>query len=108
MAPNDTSAYVGESLTLLCVAYGSPLPTVMWMRNGQPLRQPYLLNETEIVTRHVTFVRSILYLCSLKLADDDQYTCTASNNFSTSMETFALHMKGRYENLYTVAMQEAL
>ena len=98
VAPNDTSAYVGESLILSCVVYGLPLPTVTWTRNDQPLRQPYLLNETEIVTRHVKFVRSILYLCSLKLTDDDQYTCTASNNLSTSMETFALHINGRYDN----------
>ena len=94
MAPNDTSLYVGETLTLSCVAYGLPLPTITWMRGDQPLDALFLLHESEIVTTHVTFVRSTLQLCSLRLTDEDQYVCTAANNFSSASETFTLRMKG--------------
>ena len=100
VAPNDTSVYVGDSVSLSCVSYGLPLPTVSWTRTGQPLtslslHSQLMINETEIVTNHVTFVRSTLVLCSLQLTDAGQYTCSTSNNHSTSQETFTISVKSK-------------
>ena len=100
VAPNDTSVYVGDSVSLSCVSYGLPLPTVSWTRAGQPLtslslHSQLMINETELMTDHVTFVRSTLILCSLQLTDAGQYTCSTSNNHSTSQETFTISVKSK-------------
>ena len=97
VAPNDTSVYVGDSVSLSCVSYGLPLPTISWTRAGQPLslHSQLMINETEIMTDHVTFVRSTLILCSLQLTDAGQYTCSTSNNHSTSQETFTISVKSK-------------
>ena len=68
------------------------------MRNNQTLRPPFLLNESVVETRYVSFVRSTLLLCSLQLNDDDEYACTASNNLSTVQEIFTLNIKGAYSS----------
>lgn len=94
VVPNDTSLYVGQTVTLSCVGYGLPLPTITWSKDHQPLRAPYLMNESEIVTEHVTFLRSTLTLCSLKLPDDGQYSCSSTNNLSTTLENFTINIKG--------------
>ena len=100
MAPNDTSLYVGETVVLSCVTYGLPLPTISWTRDGLPLRSPFIVNETEIVSDHVTFLRSTLVLCALRVPDDGQYSCSASNNHSTVQQTFSLTVKGTYSHLH--------
>ena len=93
VVPNDASLYVGETASLSCLSYGLPLPTISWDRDGQPLPSSLLLNESETSVGHVTFVRSTLVLCSLKLLDGGQYVCSSSNNHSTTQHTFTITMK---------------
>ena len=98
MAPNDTSVYVGDTVALSCVSHGLPFPSISWTRQGEPLRQPVAVNQTQISGGHVTFLQSTLLLCSLTLSDTGLYTCSASNNHSSAQQTFSITVKGTYNN----------
>ena len=95
VSPKDHSVYVGDTVVLSCVTYGLPLPTIIWLKGGQPLLNGSL-SESELVTPHVTFVRSILQLCALKLPDQNEYTCQATNALSIANISFALSVKGKH------------
>ena len=114
LVANDTSLYVGETAVLSCVAHGLPLPVIFWSRDGQPLRDPFLLTESELVMGHVTFVRSTLHFCSAILPDDGKYACVATNNLTIAQETFTLNINGKRSTvcecvckayIYTVPLQ---
>ena len=98
MAPNDTSVYVGDTVALSCMSHGLPFPSIYWTREGEPLRQPVAVNQTQISGGHVTFLQSTLLLCSLTLSDTGLYTCSASNNHSSAQQTFSITVKGIYNN----------
>ena len=91
--PEDSSVYVGDTIVLSCVAYGLPLPSIMWLKGGDPLVN-VTLNENELVTPHVTFVRSTLQLCAVQLPDHTQYTCQANDNDSAADASFAMSVRG--------------
>ena len=76
------------------MAYGVPLPTITWLKEEQPLVN-VTVSESELVTPHVTFARSILQLCAVQLPDHTQYTCQANNNFSAANATFSVSVKGK-------------
>lgn len=100
MAPNDTTLYVDNTAVLSCVVYGLPLPVVSWQRDNLPVRDPFHLVESEVVIGSVTFVRSTLQLCSLRLPDDGRYACIATNNITTAEETFTINVNSNEHFVY--------
>ncbi|CAL8096319.1 unnamed protein product [Calicophoron daubneyi] len=78
--PGLTSQIVteGDSLTLNCVAQGSPKPTISWTRaNGRPLNLPGSPQR---------IYNSTLYLPSVARTDRGVYRCYAVNNVAGSAE----------------------
>lgn len=66
-------AFHGSSPSLLCVAEGSPTPTVTWIRNLMPLNvDPRYLVVSE-------GGRGVLSIRNATVFDQGQYSCVASN-----------------------------
>ena len=82
----------GSTGTFVCVAYGYPVPSLIWNRDGTPLRNQsqFTIYEEHVVVNGETFVQSILVICSLEQDDAAQYNCSASNNISTTSGSFDL------------------
>ena len=92
LVPPDSEVPSGDTILLTCVASGSLPLEVSWSREGSAL-----MNDTRVVIYQeafeesgLTFVRSILQLCSAETADSGTYSCTANNGFSNDSATFDL------------------
>ncbi|XP_012721740.2 hemicentin-1 [Fundulus heteroclitus] len=72
----------GSLVTLTCEAHGFPLPTLTWMKDGQPLslHRNLLLDGQE--TR--------LQLPDVTRSDEGLYSCVASNQAGSSTKSFNL------------------
>ena len=94
----------GSTGTFVCVAYGYPVPSLTWNRDGTPLRNQSqsTIYEEHVVVNGETFVQSILVICSLEQDDAAQYNCSASNNISTTSGSFDLTVKSI--RMYTLAV----
>ena len=76
----------------LCVAYGYPVPSLTWERDGTPLntQSQSTIYEEQVVENGVTFVQSILEICSLEKEDTAKYNCSATNGISSASASFDL------------------
>lgn len=77
----------GSLVTLTCEAHGFPLPTLTWLKDGQPLslHRNLLLDGQE--TR--------LKLADVTRSDEGLYSCVASNQAGSSTKSFNLTVLGR-------------
>lgn len=76
----EITADYNSGLSLTCVGYGSPLPTLTWFRDGVPLlnsSENVLLFDMALQQDNVSFIHSILELCPLQLGGN--YSCEAAN-----------------------------
>ncbi len=104
VAPEDITTEAGSTVFITCVAYSENTPSITWIQNDN---QTILDNSTstrvtvyeELVTEGgLTFVQSILEVCSVEVADSGSYSCVASNgvrNDSTSFELTILPVGGK-------------
>ena len=92
----------GHTGTFVCVAYGYPVPSLTWERDGTPLsnQSRSTIYEELVVENQLTFVQSILVLCSLEEDDTAHYNCNASNNISFASASFNLTVK--HIRMYTL------
>ncbi|CAJ0944218.1 unnamed protein product [Ranitomeya imitator] len=67
----EVTAIQGSSVTFTCEAHGSPLPSLSWEKNGEPLNLQSNLLPNGLGTR--------LYLESVYAGDSGLYSCTALN-----------------------------
>ncbi|XP_073415578.1 hemicentin-2 isoform X1 [Dendrobates tinctorius] len=67
----EVTAIQGSSVTFTCEAHGSPLPSLSWEKNGEPLNLQSNLLPNGLGTR--------LYLESVDAGDLGLYSCTALN-----------------------------
>ena len=91
--PNQTTAVdSGNTISFACVAYGNPNPSISWNRGDTLLNNDSRITiYEELVTENgVTFVQSILELCSAEEADAGQYSCFAYNTLGNDTESFEL------------------
>ena len=96
--PNQTTAVdAGNTITFACVAYGDPNPSISWNRGDTLLSNGTRVTiYEELVTENgVTFVQSILELCSAEEADAGQYSCFADNTLGNDTESFELTVNAR-------------
>ena len=74
---------VGDSVTLACVAHGSPLPDITWFRNGDQMLDNQTVNalvyESFVEQSGMIFVQSILELCPVEPTDAGEYSCFANS-----------------------------
>ena len=74
---------VADTVEMICVAYGNPVPTVTWFWPGcfdlnDTLEATSVQIYSEIVTLgNTTFQKSMMQICAIKPEDSDRYTCTA-------------------------------
>ncbi|XP_067350514.1 roundabout homolog 4 isoform X3 [Channa argus] len=97
--PSDVVVGVGNPATLSCRADGSPVPTIEWLRNGQPLdtakadgkEKPMVLPEGSLFFLSVAGGR-------LSQAHEGVYTCVARNSAGKATS--------RNASLYIAVLQE--
>ena len=76
----------------MCVASGDPSPSISWNRGDTVLNNDsrVTIYEDLVTENGVTFVWSILELCSAEEADAGQYSCIADNTFGNDTASFVL------------------
>ena len=104
--PSDTEATYGDTVLLTCVAFGDPLPTFYWLHNSQPVENSTdsttLVFDDYVTEYGITFVRSILQLCSVTFEAEGYYTCVANNSAGVETANTSLQVisTGMYMYMY--------
>ena len=86
------SATFGESVTLICAASGTPLPTITWMRGGAAV-VPSDRIVIETTFTNTTYITSELRVSSVMESDGGSYTCVAVNDASTVTQMFTIEYR---------------
>ncbi|XP_047443825.1 hemicentin-1 isoform X2 [Mugil cephalus] len=79
------SAVLDSSVNIECVATGSPLPQLNWLRNGLPLP----------VSSHVRLLSAgqVLRITRIQVSDGGSYTCVASNRAGVDNRHYNLQVQ---------------
>ena len=90
--PKVTSVNASSSLTLACVAYGDPVPTISWNKGSSELTNSSVITiyQDVLEIRGVAFMTSILEICSVDGDDGGQYNCFAETSVSNDTANFNL------------------
>jgi hypothetical protein len=69
-----------------CSAYGTPMPHVLWLKNGQAMSE-----------EEFGLIRNIMKMTlkDLKISDSGNYTCQVTNQFGKLDRTFSLKVLGK-------------
>ena len=97
--PENMTVAVGESISLPCMASGTPLPDITWDMGGRMLTSgDYNITQSNFSNTTSHFTLSVLHLCALQLPDTGRYSCTATNTLSqgtsTDAVTFMIEVQG--------------
>ena len=94
VSPENISVGVNDTLVLACVAYGDPIPSVGWSREGQRLindsRSQVTIYENQVTVMELSFSKTILEICSFEAPDSGQYSCDASNQATNASVSFVV------------------
>ena len=93
--PNDTTLDEGSTMLAVCVGTGFPQPSISWTFNDDLLQNGssssrVLIYEELTEENGVTFVRSILEVCSVNVFDSGLYQCTVANRLVNATSNFTL------------------
>ena len=91
--PNQMTAVdAGYTITFACVAYGDPHPSISWNTRDTPLNNNSRVTiYEELVTENgITFMQSILELCSAEVVDAGLYSCFTGNTLGNDTTSFVL------------------
>lgn len=83
--PQDVMARSGDDVALRCQVTGEPVPTVEWLRAGQPLRASRRLR---------TLPDGSLWLERVETRDTGTYECVAHNALGSATARAFLAVKG--------------
>ena len=78
----------GNKAKIVCAASGVPSPTVVWYKNGKPLKRLY-----DSLTP-ITTTDFVLDFHSLRPKDNGKYVCLVSNKLGNVSASFDLIVKG--------------
>ncbi|XP_071527560.1 cell adhesion molecule Dscam2-like isoform X6 [Panulirus ornatus] len=84
----------GPSVSLKCIASGTPTPTISWALDGFPLPQ----NDRLVVGQYVNVhgqVISHVNISGVRVEDGGSYSCTATNTAASVVHAAPLHVYGR-------------
>ena len=84
---------VGDTVLLTCVAHGDLPLSISWSREGTVLMndsQRITIYKEEIEEGGITFLQSILQICSARADDAGAYSCIAENNAGDDTSNFEL------------------
>ena len=76
--PTNVAVQLGMPAQFMCVAIGTPSPSISWLKNGVPLQQD----------------TNTIQLASTQLSDQAVYSCVASNNAGTTQASANLTIIG--------------
>lgn len=101
IAPVDSSRNVvqNQNIVLLCnVTQGTPLPTVQWRKDNEPLNMsdPRITVKTDLRGVEATEI----IISDAKFEDRAQYTCIVTNEISTANATILVRVKDKYAALW--------
>ncbi|XP_051998180.1 myosin light chain kinase, smooth muscle-like isoform X3 [Xyrauchen texanus] len=87
LQPQSQEVVPGAKVTFQCQVTGSPVPTVMWMKDGAPVRQ-----RAGVSTRQED---SVHFLCleNAHITDTGPYSCTATNKRGKTTVHWSLSVK---------------
>ena len=98
LVPPNTRVNATDTVLLTCVVYGSLPLGISWSREGSGLMndpQRITIYKEQFEESGVTFIQSILQICSTQTDDSGIYSCTAENNIGNSTSTFELAVTGK-------------
>uniref|UniRef100_A0A3Q4HTJ7 Hemicentin 1 n=1 Tax=Neolamprologus brichardi TaxID=32507 RepID=A0A3Q4HTJ7_NEOBR len=83
-AVEELAAVLDGSVSIECVATGSPLPQLNWLRNGLPLP----------VSSHIRLLSAgqVLRVARIQVSDGGRYTCVASNRAGVDNKHYNLQV----------------
>ncbi|XP_023810079.1 hemicentin-1 isoform X2 [Oryzias latipes] len=83
-APEHQTAVLDSSVSIQCVAAGTPLPHLNWLKNGLPLP----------VSSHVRLLSAgqVLRIMRIQVSDGGKYTCVASNRAGVDNKHYNLQV----------------
>ncbi|EEC06952.1 cell adhesion molecule, putative, partial [Ixodes scapularis] len=70
----------GQSVSLRCLATGSPLPQLSWLLDGLPLPESRDIQQGDFVQPDGSLVVSFVNVSNLRVQDGGEYACLASND----------------------------
>lgn len=81
----------GNLASLLCVADGTPTPTVSWLKDGEPLYPD----------RHLRFknLNTTVEVIQAEVNDTGSYTCVANNTAGQASRHFNLKVLGEWQQI---------
>ena len=93
---NDATALGQQTVTFSCVGFGAPAVLTSWSLNGVTLQNSSLITiyETQTVQQGRVYSLSLLELCSVGAYENGDYSCTASNGFSSANSITQLNVLG--------------
>ena len=83
----------GDTVLLTCVAYGDLPLSISWSRDGSTLMndsQRITIYEQEVEEGGITFIQSILQICSTEANDAGVFSCIAKNEAGNDTANFEL------------------
>ena len=95
IVPESEAVDYGSTVMMACVAYGFPLPSLTFYKDGTPVDDSsdlVTINQTIITEGEVDFVQSILELCSVTNETTGSYSCTASNDQANMTQSWDLEL----------------
>lgn len=98
--PTDTSLNSGDTIQFLCSAFGNPLPSITWKKDGN-----ILFNSTNVIITDEaitdTTIQSTLSLINVSIDDNAVYTCDASNSVGNNSGNFSVEVLGMFSSHYS-------
>ena len=79
----------GEMMSLHCITSGSPAPVIRWLKEGIQIN-------TDDSSRYILYENGTLTIDSLRLQDEGNYTCIASNTIGADSDVISIAVEGKY------------